>query len=318
MRFGKIAGFVVLACAASMWSYVAAQEPAQQEEGQQTAPAAGGRAGRGGRGAAAQGRGPNFPQQTRKLANPDVIAHGKALFTVNCTACHGADLRGGAMGGPNLLRSQIALSDQHGELIAPIVRGARQDKGMPAFTSLGDDDVIAIAEYIHSVLAEIGRQGRPPGTADLPVLDILKYGDPVRGKAYFGAKCASCHSVTGDLAGIGSKYPADGHDLQNAWVSGGGGGGRGGRGVVGADAGGKPTTVTVTMSDGEKIEGTLLQQNEFVVTLVDQGGVRRTITRDGAVKDVAVHDPDEAHKNLVLTLQDKDMHNVTAYLATIK
>ena len=317
MKFGKLAGCVALVCAVGLFSYVAAQEPAAQEEGQQTAPAAGGRGGRGG-GGAARGRGPNFPQQTRKLANPDVIAHGKALFVVNCTACHGADLRGGAMGGPNLLRSQIALSDQHGELIAPIVRGARQDKGMPAFTSLGDDDVIAIAEYIHSVLAEIGRQGRPPGTEDLPVLNILKYGDPVAGKAYFDAKCASCHSVTGDLAGIASKYPADGHDLQNTWVSGGGGGGRGGRGAVAADAGGKPTTVTVTMKNGDKIEGTLLQQNEFVVTLVEQDGTRRTIDRDARVATVVVHDPNEAHKDLVMTLQDKDMHNVTAYLATIK
>jgi len=245
-----------------------------------------------------------------------VIAHGKALFVVNCTACHGADLRGGALGGPNLLRSQIALSDQHGELIAPIVRGARQDKGMPAFTSLGDDDVIAIAEYIHSVLAEIGRQGRPPGTEDLPVLNILKYGDAAAGKVYFDSKCSSCHSVTGDLAGIGSKYPADGHDLQNAWVSGGGGGGRG-RGAA-SDMAGKPTTVTLTMKNGDKIEGTLLQENEFVVTLVEQDGTRRTIDRDAQVAKVDVQEPDAAHKNLVMTLQDSDMHNVTAYLATIK
>lgn len=307
----------MLTCAVSMWSYVGAQEePAQQGEGAPAAPA--GRGGRGARGGAAQGRGPNFPQQTRKLANPEVIAHGKALFVVNCTACHGGDLRGGAMGGPNLLRSQLALSDQHGELIAPIVRGARQDKGMPAFTSLGDDDVIAIAEYIHSMLAEIGRQGRPPGTEDLPVLNILKYGDAAAGKTYFDAKCASCHSITGDLAGIGSKYPADGHDLQNTWVSGGGGGGRGGRGGAVSDAGGKPTTVVVTMAGGQKIEGTLLEQNEFVVVLVEQNGTRRTITRDASVKDVVVHAPDDAHKQLVLNLNDKDMHNVTAYLATVK
>jgi len=317
LKFGKLAGCLALVCAVSLFSYVAAQEPAQQEEGAQAAPAARGRGGRGARGGA-QGRGPNFPQQTRKLANPDVIAHGKALFVVNCTACHGADLRGGALGGPNLLRSQIALSDQHGELIAPIVRGARQDKGMPAFTSLGDDDVIAVAEYIHSVLAEIGRQGRPPGTEDLPVLNILKYGDVTAGKTYFDSKCSTCHSVTGDLAGIGSKYPADGHDLQNAWVSGGGGGGGGGRGGPASDGGAKPTTVTVTMRNGQKIEGTLLQQNEFVVTLVEQDGTRRTIDRDAQVTKVDVHDPGDAHKNLVLTLKDSDMHNVTAYLATIK
>ena len=70
-----------------------------------------------------------FPQQTRKLASPDVLARGKGIYSVNCNACHGADLRGGDQGGPNLLRSLTALSDQHGELISPIIHGARQDKG---------------------------------------------------------------------------------------------------------------------------------------------------------------------------------------------
>src|SRR5436309_7329147 len=93
-----------------------------------------GRAG-GGRGGGAGGgrRGPNFPQQTRPLASAEVLARGKAVYGVNCTACHGADLRGGDQGGPSLLRSLAALSDQHGEEIGPIIRGARQDKGMPGF-----------------------------------------------------------------------------------------------------------------------------------------------------------------------------------------
>src|SRR5271165_4014681 len=81
----------------------------------QTPPAQNGRGG--GRG----GRNPTFPQQTRKLAPPDVIARGKAVYGVNCTACHGADLRGGDQGGPSLLRSLPALSDEHGELISPII-----------------------------------------------------------------------------------------------------------------------------------------------------------------------------------------------------
>ncbi|MGH9571907.1 MAG: c-type cytochrome, partial [Candidatus Acidiferrales bacterium] len=74
----------------------------------------------------------------------------------------------------------------------------------------------------------------------------------------------------------------------------------------------------VTMRNGQEIEGTLLQQNEFVVTLAEQDGTRRTIDRDAQVAKVDVHDPDDAHKSLVLTLKDSDMHNVTAYLATIK
>jgi len=289
----------------------AAMLPAQE---QQDPPAGAGR-GRGGRGAAAGAgggrRGPNFPQQTRPLASPEVIARGKAVYGVNCAACHGGDLRGGDQGGPSLLRSLVALSDQHGELIAPIVRGARQDKGMPGF-NLNDSDVAAISEYIHSVLGMVGSQARPPGAADPGTLNVL-VGSAPAGQVYFQAKCGSCHSITGDLKGIASKY-SDPRTLQNTWVSGGGGGGRGGRG------GGptKPTPVTVTLSNGQKLEGTLIRKDDFIVTLTLADGTRRSIARNGEVPKVEVHDPDEAHKKLVPTLDDKDMHDVTAYLATVK
>jgi cytochrome c oxidase cbb3-type subunit 3 len=283
---------------------------------QQTPPAGpGGR--RGGRGAAGPGgagggrRGPNFPQQTRPLASPEIIARGKAVYGVNCTACHGADLRGGDQGGPSLLRSLVALSDQHGELMAPIVRGARQDKGMPGF-NLNDSDVTAISEYIHSVLAMVGSQARPPGAADPSALNVL-VGSASSGEAYFKAKCASCHSIAGDLKSIASKY-SDPRTLQNTWVSGGGGGGRGGRG------GGptKPTRVTVTLAGGQKLEGLLVRKDDFIVTLTLADGTRKSVTRNGDVPKVEVHDPDEAHKKLAPTLDDKDMHDVTAYLATVK
>src|SRR5450755_1333454 len=205
--------------------------PAQEQQDPPAAPPANPGRGRGGRGAGGGAgggrRGPNFPQQTRPLASPEVIARGKAVYGVNCAACHGGDLRGGDQGGPSLLRSLVALSDQHGELVAPIVRGARQDKGMPGF-NLNDSDVTAISEYIHSVLAMVGSQARPPGAADPGSLNVL-VGSVSAGQAYFRAKCASCHSVTGDFKGIAAKY-SDPRTLQNTWVSGGGRGGRGGRG----------------------------------------------------------------------------------------
>jgi cytochrome c oxidase cbb3-type subunit III len=279
----------------------------------QEQPPAGAGRGRGGRGTGGGTgpgrRGPNFPQQTRPLASPEVIARGKAVYGVNCAACHGGDLRGGDQGGPSLLRSLVALSDQHGELIAPIVRGARQDKGMPGF-NLNESDVTAISEYIHSVLAMVGSQARPPGAADPAALNVL-VGSTSAGEVYFNAKCAGCHSITGDLKGIASKY-SDPRMLQNTWVS--GGGGRGGRG------GGptKPTPVTVTLSNGQKLEGTLIRKDDFIVTLTLADGTRKSIARNGDVPKVEVHDPAEAHKKLVPTLEDKDMHDVTAYLATVK
>ena len=145
----------------------------------------GGGRGAGGRGVGAGGgrRGPNFPQQTRQLASPDVIARGKAVYSVNCTACHGADLRGGDQGGPSLLRSLPALSDQHGEVVGPIIRGARQDQGMPGF-NLTDADITAVAEYIHSVLAKVGTQARPPGGVDPSTLNVL-VGGPEEERAGF-------------------------------------------------------------------------------------------------------------------------------------
>ena len=285
-----------------------------QPPDQQPPQVAGGRGG-GGRGAAGGRRGPNFPQQTRPLAPPDVLARGKAVYGVNCTACHGADLRGGDQGGPSLLRSLAALSDQHGEAIGPIVRGSRQDKGMPAF-NLVDADITAVSEYIHSVLAKVGSQARPPGAIDPTTLNVL-VGKPSAGEAYFKAKCAGCHSTSGDLKGIGAKYD-DPRTLQNTWVSGGGGGGRGGRGGRGGGEGARHGTVTVTIANGEKVEGTLIRKDDFIVTLVQQDGTRRSIARDGDSPRVEVHDPYAAHKQLVPALTDTEMHDVTAFLATLK
>jgi cytochrome c oxidase cbb3-type subunit 3 len=291
----------IAVCVSPGWGQAPGQDPPQAPGGRRGAA--------GGAPAGAGRRGPNFPQQTRPLASAEVLARGKAVYGVNCTACHGADLRGGDQGGPSLLRSLAALSDQHGEEIGPIVRGSRQDKGMPAF-NLVDADITAVSEYIHSILAKVGSQARPPGAIDPSTLNVL-IGKASAGEAYFKSKCASCHSTTGDLKGIGAMYD-DPRTLQNTWVSGGAGGGRGGRG------GGKPNAVIVTLANGEKVEGTLVRKDDFIVTLMQKDGSRRSIARDGDVPKVEVHDPYEAHKKLVPTLTDNDMHDVTAFLATVK
>lgn len=126
------------------------QAPAAQAGAPQT------QGGRGGRG---QGRGAVFPAQQRPPADPALVERGKAVFAVTCSACHGADARGGQLGGPNLLRSQVVLTDQNGELILPIVHGSRASKGMPALP-VPDEDVRAIAAYLHSLQAS-----RTPGVS---------------------------------------------------------------------------------------------------------------------------------------------------------
>lgn len=286
--------------------------------GAQTRPAAGGagapgaQAGRGGGGRRAGGF---VPGQQRPPGDPAQIARGKALYGINCTGCHGADLRGGDMGGPNLLRSQVALSDRSGESIVPIIQGSRQNAGMPAI-DMSPTDGLAVAAYVRSIMETIGQQGTPPSVG-LPPPSILA-GNASEGQAYFAAKCGACHSVTGDLEGIASRYP-DAKALQNAWVSGGGGRGRGGRGGAAAvgPSSARTVTVTVTLPSGA-VEGQLVRIDDFLVTVGLADGTQRTFRRDGNVPKVEIHDPMKAHRDMLATYTDKDMHDVTAYLATLK
>jgi cytochrome c oxidase cbb3-type subunit 3 len=260
-----------------------------------------------------RGRGTTFPAQQRPPGDPAVIARGKGLYDVTCAACHGMDLRGGQLGGVNLLRSQLVLSDQAGELIYPVVRDGRIDKGMPPLP-LPEPDVKAIAEYIHSVAAAAPGQGAPP-RGEPPVLNIL-VGDPKAGEAFFTATCTKCHSASGDLKGIATRVP-DAKALQNLWVS--GGGGRGGRGGGGRGASAARTvTVAVTLPAGQKVEGRLVRIDDFLVTLAEADGTIRTFRRAGAVPRVEIRDPLAPHRALLATYTDKNMHDVTAFLATLK
>jgi cytochrome c oxidase cbb3-type subunit 3 len=305
------AAFLVLACS------IAVRAGAQ---GAPTAPPGTppGGAGQGGRGAGG-GRGGQaiFPAQQRPPGDPALVARGKALYEINCRACHGPDLRGGDMGGPNLLRSQVALNDRDGELIGPIILEGRQTPGMPVMPpfQLPANDLKAVAQYIHSVAATMRGQGSPPA-GEAPVLNIL-VGNASAGQAFFAARCSTCHSATGDLAGIASRI-SDPMQLQNFWVSG-GGGGRGGRGAAAPGATSRRTvTVTVTQPNGQKVEGRLDRIDDFIVILTTSDGVQRSFRRSGDVPKVEVRDPMEGHRKLLPVYTNKDVHDVTAYLVTLK
>jgi cytochrome c oxidase cbb3-type subunit III len=264
--------------------------------------------------AAQQRRGGFIPGQERPPEDPVKVAHGKTLYGVSCRGCHGADLRGGDMGGPNLLRSQVALTDRDGDSIVPIIQGSRQNQGMPA-TGLNTDDGKAVAAYIRSVIATIGGQGKPPEAGQAPPTIVV--GDAAAGKAYFAEKCGSCHSVTGDLEGIATRI-GDPKMLQNAWVAGEERRRRGGTPAP-KEAADRPTaTAVVTLSSGEKVEGKLDRIDEFMVSLQLPDGTFRSFLREGDIPKVEVRDPMQAHKDLLATYTDKDMHDVTAYLVTLK
>jgi mono/diheme cytochrome c family protein/small nuclear ribonucleoprotein (snRNP)-like protein len=257
------------------------------------------------------GGGPRTAYPERTPADPAVVARGKALYGVNCTFCHGSEARGGE-GGPNLIRSQLVLNDQAGELITPVVQNGRPDRGMPKM-DLTAAQVGDVAAFIHSFKVggyDISRQK--------PISIVV--GDAKAGEAFFAAKCASCHSPAGDLKGFGAKF-SDPRAMQQAWlVPARGGSGRGGRG------GGEseptlnvpPTTVTVTLPSGEKVEGRLGRVDDFIVTLTDATGMPRTFRRQGDVPKVEVHDPVQPHRELLRIYTDKNIHDVTAFLVTLK
>jgi hypothetical protein len=211
------------------------------------------------------------------------------------------------------MRSGTALKDQHGELV-----GAAVAQHTPALT-LVDVDIVAITEYIHSIQATAGGQGSPPGRYPQGLELNVLVGDATAGETYFNNVCSNCHSVSGDLKGIGSKY-SDARSLQNAWVTGSGGGfggGGGGRRGVGE------RSATVTMADGSKLEGALVRKDDFLVILILADGTRKSIARNPStgLPKVDVKDNNEAHKEMVLGLDDpqnKKMHDVTAYLWTVK
>jgi cytochrome c oxidase cbb3-type subunit III len=240
----------------------------------------------------------------RPPGDPAAIERGRALYSVNCTFCHGADTRGGD-GGPSLLRAATVLDDQRGELIAPVVKNGRADRGMPKF-SFTDDQIQDVVAFIHSFTAAGYDESRmkPPS---------ILVGDAKAGAAYFGAKCASCHSATGDLRGFAAKFTDD-KLLQQTWLM----PGSGPRGAAAPRLNVPRTAVTVTLPSGEKIDGVLDRLNDFVVSLTQSDGTHRSFRVSGETPKIEIHDPLQPHKDLLRAYSDSDIHNVTAYLATLK
>jgi len=253
-----------------------------------------------------QGAG-QFP--ARPPGDPASVARGKTSYMTNCAYCHGEDARGGENGGTNLLRSDYVMRDRNGEVLEPFFKSATANEHKFAFTA---EQVADIAGFIH----EFKINSRDPGRMRPPTIVV---GDAKAGQAYFQSRCASCHSVTGDLKGIASRIE-DPRSLQQTWLMPLLIGARAGGGMAIASAGSKvpPVTVTVTPPGGEKVEGELGRIDDFIVSLTQPDGTARTFRRDGDTPKVEVHDPLKPHKDLLPVYTDKNIHDVTAYLVTIK
>jgi mono/diheme cytochrome c family protein len=237
--------------------------------------------------------------------DPAAVDRGQKLFVANCAFCHGSNATGGNSG-PNLVRSVLVLHDEGtGKEVGPVILNGRVDKGMPKF-SFNDAQIKDIAAYLLS---------RSQAAVDRFAYKTfnINTGDPKAGEAYFQAHCANCHSVTGDLAHIAGKYEPEGLLGRMLYPS---ANERGGRGKVSDPK--AMSTVTVISPTGQTTSGVLEYLDDFTVSLVDASGEHHSWSREEPGLKVEVHDPLKAHQDLLTQYTDKDMHDVLAYLETLK
>jgi cytochrome c oxidase cbb3-type subunit 3 len=225
------------------------------------------------------------------------VERGRALFKSSCGFCHGEDATGSRA--PDLVRSAIVSHDDAGNLLGPTIRNGRPDKGMPSFATMKDDEVAAIVAFLHHQANAALHSNRVGG--DYPLAKLLT-GNAQAGKAYFDGAggCSGCHSVTGDLANVSKKYSRI--ELQQRMV------------YPSSKAINK--TAVVALKDGSEYRGKVVHQDEFTIALTCEDGWYRTFSLDDV--KVTVKDPLEAHRELMPKYTDADIHNLFAYLESLK
>jgi len=238
---------------------------------------------------------------SRPVPAADAVDRGQKQFVIQCAGCHGADARGDDSG-PDLVRSEIVLDDEQGSLLGPVIRKGSPNAGMPSF-NLPEAQIRDLAAFLRErTQVAINRNA-------YPLKDLLT-GDAKAGQAFFNGagRCGTCHSPTGDLAGLATRFqPAQ---LQTRFLY-----PRGGRGGPNGQTA-KPTTATVTPRAGKPVSGTLEFIDDFTVGVRDADGYYRSFTRDSVKVDV--QDPLAAHAQLLKQYTDKNFHDVLAYLVTLK
>jgi mono/diheme cytochrome c family protein len=237
------------------------------------------------------------------------VDRGQPLFVNQCGFCHGSNARGGSSG-PDLTRSELVQSDEGGKQFGEFLRAGRPDKGMPGFEQLPRADVVDIATFLHAAIYLNANRRL------YQVLNIVT-GDAKAGEAFFSGagKCSACHQVNGDLKGVGAKYEPVA--LQQKFLM-----PRGGRG----EGPPKPAyleknavKVSVTLPSKQVIKGVLVRLTDFDVTVYDpETSQIRSFLRNGDLPKVDVVDPLQAHMDMWSKWTDADIHNMTAYLVSLK
>ena len=231
----------------------------------------------------------------------DQVEAGRTQFVSQCGFCHGRDAAGGA-GGPDLTRSVLVAEDVRGDRLGPFIRAGRPDQGMPAFP-LSDSDLAAVVAFIHDqkLQADLSVGGRRSVDAT-----DLESGNAALGQRYFEAACVRCHSATGDLAGVATRHQGLTLLQRMLYPS------AAGRGSSGR----APQTVTVTLPSGQTITGRLAYRDEFMISVTDAAGWLRSWPASQV--RFTLDDPLQAHVEQLGKYSDDDMHNVLAYLQTLR
>ena len=222
----------------------------------------------------------------------DAIERGRNAFGANCGFCHGSQASGTEQA-PNLTRSRLVRQDQNGEVLGPMIKAGRPTLGMPSFASLPQQQILDIVAFLHARAKE-SRGVVVPEAAML-------VGNAENGKAFFNGPghCSTCHSVTGDLARIGSKLTP--MVLTTSFLT------------------PPPQTlkVKVSLPSGETVSGNLDYLDEFTVSLIEPSKAYRSWNRKNC-KSVEIIDPLDEHKKLLPQYTDSEIHNLVAYLVTLK
>jgi cytochrome c oxidase cbb3-type subunit 3 len=274
---------------------------------------AGGRGGRSGAPARpAGGAAASAGAEDKHVVDPVAADRGRKVWAAECINCHGTYGRG-TDNGPNLLRADLIPRDRYGNQLGPFLRkGHPMQSGNPS-TTLTPVQISELSHFIHQRLYDTLR-GSP-----IFIVHEVVTGDAKAGAAYFNGagKCNTCHSPTGDLAGVGTKY--DPATMQATFLNPRPFGGRGSRGP-GGGAGGpvaKPVTLTVTPQSGTPVTGVVLIFDDFDVAVRDAAGEYHAWKRTADLK-VIKNDPYAAHDELIEKYTDKNMHDIVAYLVTLK
>jgi cytochrome c oxidase cbb3-type subunit III len=257
------------------------------------------------------GAGPDDAQVVDEAA----AARGKTMYIAECVTCHGPKARGAnanvpdSQKGSDLVRSLIVLHDRYGSTLGPFLKAGHPIQSGGSSASLTDAQIVDLSHFLHEKVEDTLRSG------PYSKIQNVVTGDPKAGETFFkgAGKCNTCHSPTGDLAGIAKKY--DPPTLQSKFLFPQSFGF--GRRAVRSGPPPKPVTLTVTPPTGPAITGTLVQLDDFNVSLRDMNGEYHAWARTSDLK-VQKHDPYAVHVELLDVYTDKNMHDIVAYLETLQ